>query len=175
MKKFHFGENLRIIRLSKGYKQGLVSSELGISQATYSRIESQPVLEDISLLYRIAKFYDVKPTALVEKDAGYDLYFLDENPAVPKEKGLSKLPFANFLKLMAGAYAVNIAYEITGGFFRKSGMPVDQIAIAKWLVALVTALIISCLVFGFGKKYITAIRSVVSDRWKRLKVEALTW
>ncbi len=32
--------NLRLIRISKGYSQEYVSDSLGISQATYSRIES---------------------------------------------------------------------------------------------------------------------------------------
>ena len=57
--------NLRLIRISKGYSQEYVSDSLGISQATYSRIESGDKVIDLETLASLIYLLQVSPLELL--------------------------------------------------------------------------------------------------------------
>lgn len=116
MKKFHFGENLRIIRRQKHITQQKMADKVDISQANYSRIENQSTPPSPELVIRIANALGVEPIELMPP--------VDPNavPAVPeishrqKTKELLRTPFgklvivAIFLSLVPAAYALAHAF-----------------------------------------------------------------
>lgn len=65
MTTFHYGENLRKLRQSKGISQEAVAMYLNISQATYSRIECQQTTTNYHQIFEIAKFLDVPASQLL--------------------------------------------------------------------------------------------------------------
>ena len=58
--------NIIRIRKQKGFPQEVVATELGISQATYARIESEEVGLTIERLYKIAKILETDVAAFVD-------------------------------------------------------------------------------------------------------------
>lgn len=48
---------LRRLRYEKGYTQEEIAMKLGISQATYSRLESGQSKLDVEMMYKIVKVY----------------------------------------------------------------------------------------------------------------------
>ena len=62
MKNFHFGENLRIIRVAKGISQESMAIALGISQSTYCKLEKRATIPEPAMVEKICKFLGVDPT-----------------------------------------------------------------------------------------------------------------
>src|SRR5215217_8048863 len=67
MINFHFGENLRFIRMTKDISQKSISVQLEISQPTYSRIESSKNVPEQEIVTEIAKILDVPKAALLPR------------------------------------------------------------------------------------------------------------
>ncbi len=67
MEEFHFGENLRDIRVSKEIKQLAVARKLNISQPTYSRIEADPDPCDHGQIEIMAEFFNLPIRAFFSK------------------------------------------------------------------------------------------------------------
>ena len=65
MRTLHYGEHIRKLRRKKHISQFVMSYHLYISQATYSRIESQEAMCDWETNRRIAKVFDVSPFELI--------------------------------------------------------------------------------------------------------------
>lgn len=57
--KLKFGENLRNIRLAKGFTQEQLANELGIEISQISRIERGVITTSISTLYSISLILEV--------------------------------------------------------------------------------------------------------------------
>jgi transcriptional regulator with XRE-family HTH domain len=62
------GENIRQLRLSKGFGQTKVATDLGISVAALSKIENGLTDINISRLAQIAKLFQVSMLELISKD-----------------------------------------------------------------------------------------------------------
>jgi len=58
------GKELKDLRLSQGYKQEWVASELGLTQGYLSRIENERIAPPLDVLEQFAKFYG-KPSPKV--------------------------------------------------------------------------------------------------------------
>ncbi|GAB4206478.1 MAG: hypothetical protein Fur0023_16360 [Bacteroidia bacterium] len=58
-------QNIRKIRMMKGYSQQNMSDELGITQKHYSDIENGKINISIVLLFRISKILSVSPSYLL--------------------------------------------------------------------------------------------------------------
>ena len=53
------GKNLRTFRANRGYTQEMLADLLGISQATYSKLENNERKIDLDLIQKIAVVYEV--------------------------------------------------------------------------------------------------------------------
>lgn len=56
---------LRILRSAKNYSQFGISTELGVKQSTYSRIENDPGKMTLKQLIILSNFYHVKPSDML--------------------------------------------------------------------------------------------------------------
>ena len=65
----HYGivefENIRSLRIDKGYTQKQIGDYLGISQNTYSQYEIGVLRYPVDVLMKLADFYDVSMDYLV--------------------------------------------------------------------------------------------------------------
>lgn len=69
MVKEEIGNRIRKIRKEKEYSQDYIAMKLGISQATYQRIESgQAEKVDIDTIVKIAEVLEVDPVELIFKN-----------------------------------------------------------------------------------------------------------
>ena len=57
MEKIELKLKLKRLRYEKGYTQEEIAMKLGISQATYSRLESGQSKLDVEMMYKIVKVY----------------------------------------------------------------------------------------------------------------------
>lgn len=65
-----FCKNLRQLRVDRGVTQVEMADRLGITQATYSRIEAGKSTPDLPALENIAAALEVVPTTLISPAAG---------------------------------------------------------------------------------------------------------
>jgi len=63
MEKFHYGENLRKVRIAKRISQEKIALMVGMSQSSYSRLEQRKTIP-LETLKKVAKALDVNVTAL---------------------------------------------------------------------------------------------------------------
>lgn len=54
------GENLRQMRLQRGYSQQYIADSLNVSVSTVSRMENNPALINLAMYGRIAEFYGIE-------------------------------------------------------------------------------------------------------------------
>ena len=66
--KFNFGENLKRLRVTKGFTQEKVAELLDISKQSVSRWENNTTYPDISFLPTLASFYCVTVDSLLGVD-----------------------------------------------------------------------------------------------------------
>ena len=66
-KKVHHGHNVKRLREMLGVKQEALANELGLSQQTVSRLESQEELDE-DMLNKIAKVLQVRPETIKNFD-----------------------------------------------------------------------------------------------------------
>ena len=59
------GRSIASLRRLRGYKQGEMARELGVSQSTLSDIESEKQIPSLLLTIRIARVFDLSLDALV--------------------------------------------------------------------------------------------------------------
>lgn len=57
-------ENVKILRLLKGYSQEYMAYKLGISQKSYSNIENGKTLLNDNLKNKISKILEIKPNTI---------------------------------------------------------------------------------------------------------------
>jgi len=60
-----YGEKIRLIREMRGFSQENVSAKLGIAQNSYSKIETNQVKLESSMLVKIAEVLGVSPTDIL--------------------------------------------------------------------------------------------------------------
>lgn len=63
-----FGNNLREIRLAKGFTQEKLANELGVEISQISRIERGIINTSVVTIYQVAKILDVKVSDLFNFD-----------------------------------------------------------------------------------------------------------
>ena len=63
-----FGNKIRMIRELRGFSQNQVAGRLGITQASYSRIETNQRKLDTETLEKIAKELEVKPIDIISHE-----------------------------------------------------------------------------------------------------------
>jgi len=57
---FHFGENLKRIRKSKGFTQAMLANDLGIEISQISRIERGIINTSVQTIYNISQILEVE-------------------------------------------------------------------------------------------------------------------
>ena len=62
----HFGKKIRIVRLSKGFKQEYIAHMIGLGQAGYSKIETGETALTMERAFAIAKALDMSLVELIE-------------------------------------------------------------------------------------------------------------
>ncbi|MBJ7880738.1 helix-turn-helix domain-containing protein [Gelidibacter salicanalis] len=72
----HIGRNISRVRGLRGFKQEVLASELGISQAEFSNIENAISIED-NLLIQIADILNVPPEAIKNFDENMAVYYIN--------------------------------------------------------------------------------------------------
>lgn len=63
-----FGNNLRKIRLAKGFTQEKLANELGVEISQISRIERGIINTSVVAVYQVAKILDIKVSELFDFD-----------------------------------------------------------------------------------------------------------
>lgn len=76
--KFNFGENLKRLRVTKGFTQEKVAELLDISKQSVSRWENNTTYPDISFLPTLASFYCVTVDSLLGVDYETNKKILEE-------------------------------------------------------------------------------------------------
>ncbi len=64
--QIQFGNNLRRIRLEKGFTQEQLANELGVEISQISRIERGVISTSIYTLYQISTFFDIDVNELFD-------------------------------------------------------------------------------------------------------------
>ncbi len=120
MKRFHFGTNLRQIRLSQELSQEYVANRIGVSQPTYSRWEqdAEPVIQ-MEQLEALAKCFNVPLNFLLTEDRP-KLYRVQVGRAKRnylKESAKDKPRWYYWIVLAAAILFIGFAlYEFLKGF-----------------------------------------------------------
>jgi len=65
MKNFHFGENLRMMRIYRGYTQEAMAKDLNMSQGTYSKIEYSKEMPDNEMIINLTEILRFRPKDLI--------------------------------------------------------------------------------------------------------------
>lgn len=95
----HISNNIRILRLLKGYTQRKVAEDFGIASTTYGHLETGETMPNLEMLCRIADYYNVTLDYLVSFDINKHILSLIEN----NTDGITSAEFLNkYLQLSAG-------------------------------------------------------------------------
>jgi len=95
----HIGNNIRILRLLRGYTQKTVSEDFCIASTTYGHLESGEKLPSIEMLCRIADYYNITLDYLISFDINKHIVSLIEN----NTEGISSADFLDkYIRLSEG-------------------------------------------------------------------------
>ncbi|MDQ7949499.1 MAG: helix-turn-helix transcriptional regulator [Pedobacter sp.] len=130
MNKFHFGERVKTIRLSKGITQESIAFQLNITQSTYSRIEAQAETPS----------YD-KVSKIVEA-LGEDIAIVMEGSGLRLSKGLfvtDTIPKARvrFYKYLSRVVALGVAVLVAPPAWELANGLCNEFALSKDLTRLI--------------------------------------
>lgn len=64
----YFSKNIRILRIKHGYKQADMLDNIGIARTTWSSYENGVSQPDIDGILKIAAFFDIQVSTLLDKD-----------------------------------------------------------------------------------------------------------
>lgn len=78
------GDNIRMLRVLKGFSQENMANELDISVSTYSNIERDVSALTVNRLLQISEILDVKPSTILEMDGKQILADNDQKEYSPK-------------------------------------------------------------------------------------------
>jgi transcriptional regulator with XRE-family HTH domain len=134
--EFHFGENLKYIRLSKEISQEAVAYGLGMSQATYSRIERQAALPNYELVRKMAEILKVGFAELVPEAAQFQQEVKVAVINVGKE--FARSPVGLIVTIAAVAYLVDVVYQLTREFCLQLGTSPKALVMISCLCAFFT-------------------------------------
>ncbi|QNL49782.1 helix-turn-helix transcriptional regulator [Olivibacter sp. SDN3] len=70
----NIGAKLKKLRDENGYSQEFVASELGISQSTYHKLESEQIRLTVERAKQLAKLYDIDPEYFFSTEASAIYY-----------------------------------------------------------------------------------------------------
>lgn len=161
MKDFHFGHNLRDIRMSKGYKQEVFAAQCGMSQGHYSKQEKRASIPRREMLENLASNLGEPVEALLTP------WFkpVEVPQLIPKDKlwvrVKKKLPFIILVLVVSvplGKLFIDIVYDVVTRLSKEFG------ASAK--AAHVIAFLISFILFWH---VIKAVINVIAGGWQGLK------
>ena len=82
--KINIGDNIRTLRVLKGFSQEYMANELEISVSAYSNIERDVSALTVNRLIDIAGILSVKPSFILEMDNKQILSETDDKEYVPK-------------------------------------------------------------------------------------------
>jgi transcriptional regulator with XRE-family HTH domain len=151
MNKFHFGQNLKAIRLKKQVTQEQIAFRLNISQRSYSRIEGSPVIPNVRQVSEIARALDVPPIELVpnlEALAEQAMHNLKGYGRQNMVSGFLITPFGKFTYIIIGAMVTNALYRFTKGFC--DGLEASRTTM--FTVSAIVAMITVCLLYYAWRK-----------------------
>lgn len=137
-KEFHFGENLKNIRLSKGISQEAMGYGLNMSQATYSRIERQVALPNFELVRKMAEILKVSFGELVPEAVQFQQEVKVAVINVGRE--FAQSPVGLIITIAAVAYLVDLVYLCAQSFCRGYGTSPTMLSIVSWTSGLATLL-----------------------------------
>ena len=136
---FHFGENLKNIRLSKGISQEAMAFGLAMSQATYSRIENQAVLPNFELARKMAEILAVRFAELIPEAVQFQQEVKIAVINVGKEFARSSVGM--IITIAAGVYLGDMVYVCAQAFCRGFGTSNNTMTIISYSAA------IACFIF----------------------------
>lgn len=142
MAEFHFGKNLRLLRLSKDITQEVVSLKLDISQTAYSRIERNAQAPKLELVLKIAEVLNVPPadlsSDLVDEKLPAVAAGTQEKPNETKAFFRLSLPLIVLVLIVALAVLPEWAYICVEGYCRGFGISERVMNIAQPIAGTLT-------------------------------------
>ncbi len=116
MEKFHYGENLKKIRLSKQLTQEEIALELDVAQRTYSRWERQAKVPKMAVVIKTSAYFKIPEQDLLPPDRAVKT---SENQPFFDEKLANFLtsPLHWILFLGASAVLCEAVFQFTRGIF----------------------------------------------------------
>ncbi len=114
MEKFHYGENLKKIRLSKQLTQEKIALELDVAQRTYSRWERQAKVPKMAVVIKTSAYFKIPEQDLLPPNG---VLATSENQAFLDEKLANFLttPLHWILFLGATAALCEAVFQVTRG------------------------------------------------------------
>ncbi|MES2653380.1 MAG: helix-turn-helix transcriptional regulator [Bacteroidota bacterium] len=122
MKDFHFGENLRLVRITKDISQKAMAHYLEISQPTYSRLESDQKVPNHAIVSGMAKVLGVQLAQL-----------LPQSRLVYKAKAILDSPFGYIYIIVCFCALSPAAWGITDAVCVMNGVSEDTTVILRRL------------------------------------------
>jgi transcriptional regulator with XRE-family HTH domain len=140
MNKFHFGQNLKAIRLSKNITQDQMAFRLGIPQRTYSRIEDKPNPPNGRRVSELAKAVGVSPGELLPDFKALETQDLSKQQGYGKSNPVAEFLmtyFGKFTYIVLCAIVFNIVYTATKSFCDEWGTSPATMVIVGYLMVII--------------------------------------
>ncbi len=137
MKDFHFGENLRLVRITKDISQKAMAHHLEISQPSYSRLESDARIPSHTIVSAMAKVLGVPLAQL-----------LPRSRLVYRAKAILDSPFGYIYIIVCFCALYPAAWGITDAVCIMNGVSEDTTVILRQLTI---PLVISVIWYGVSK------------------------
>lgn len=155
MNNFNYGENLRITRQIRGVSQESMAWNLNISQATYSRIESEKIMPDPQQAAKIEEILGVPPSDPMPllKELDHDTMVSTRGSGLSaKAVVLLGKPVAFIIKIGLALALGGVAYDAASGTCSALQTSANTALFAKWIAAVA---MIACFYYwgGWVKKF----------------------
>lgn len=139
MNTFHYGENLRRLRKSSSMTQESMAEQLGISQASYSRLEQQSVMRDPRVSAKVAKILKIEPAALRpprQRWASGIIPIIGEAGFNRKMRAILHSSIGVMVVIGGLAAFVSLVFDLCRGFLPRVGASETTVEWVSWTAAL---------------------------------------
>jgi len=151
MNNFNFGENLRITRQTKGISQESMAWNLNISQATYSRIESEKIMPDRQQSAKIGKILGIPPpdSLPILKELDHDTMVSTRGLGLGwKASLLFATPIGFIIKIGLAFALANVACDAASGACDGMETSANTKLFTSWIAAVA---MITCFYYWTGQ------------------------
>jgi transcriptional regulator with XRE-family HTH domain len=138
MKNFNYGETLRITRKAKGVNQESMATNLTISQASYSRMESGKIIPDrqqAAIINKILGIPLLDPKPLLE-ELNHDTIVSTSGTGFRQTAVLLGKPAAFIIKIGLALALGGVAYDAARGACSALETSANTASFASWIAAL---------------------------------------